>query len=603
MKTSSIGRFLFLTFLAQPWLVGIPSLGAQTFSRARIFHAIADADEVPEIAQVPVRHTRSKDFVLPFNLSENEKSSATEIQLFVRTPDSPWQKRASAGPSEGKFEFKVLDEGEIWFAIVTCDSSGNTNPAEPRTMPPALRVLVDTTAPVFEMKVEPGKPPVNQPLMRLEAIDLNPDPQSISVACYTGGNWHALTAQPGDASLFTLPPAATGIWKIRAISRDKAGNQANFEGQFPPAENKKTNPTEVADKNTKPFPPAATPGPKEKATTAPGPFPVMPPVQTVNASNPVEKQDAEIGPNGSATPPPADKPKDAEKKTGLDASKPIKLVVNSTDAQLDYAIEEVGPSGIGKVDVWITKDNGLTWKILAEDTDGKSPANCKLPGEGEFGITLAITNGSGAQGKGPTPGEKPEISLEVDTTFPTAKLGYAQVLATEGKAGAALFVKWEAKDKNLGEKPIRLLLAESPAGPFIPFGEPLANTGEFRWPVPANIPPKMFLKMEVADSAGNITQVEYATPLLMDPARPKGKVLAVRAAKGTNETPSKAALPPANNLVPAGFSPGPRTNPTGEAIEPLAKPEPALPGPQDSLPAGVPPLQANFSPKVPKSPN
>ena len=601
MNTSHIGRFLGMTLLAQSWLASNQPLSAQTFSRARIYQAIADAEDIPEIAQVPVRHTRSKDFVLPFNLTENEKTSATEVQLFVRTPDSPWQKRASAGPREGKFEFKVLDEGEIWFAVVTCDSSGSTNPPEPRIMPPALRVLVDTTAPVIEMKAEPGKPPVNQPMLRLEVIDQNPDLQSLSVACFTGGSWHALTPQSGDHSLFALPPSATGTWKIRALSRDKAGNQANFEGQFPPPENKKTGPTEVADKTGKPAHAPATPGPNEVPAPATAVAMATPPTKAAPAPPSPEKPAPIVASAKEPGNPLPEKPKETEKNKNSQPSAPVKLVVNSNEAQLDYAVEEVGPSGVSKVDVWVTKDNGLTWKILAEDTDGKSPAECKLPGEGEYGLALAITNGSGAQGKAPTPGDKPEILLEVDTTLPTAKLGYAQVLATEGKGGSALFVKWEAKDKNLGEKPIRLLLAESPGGPFTPFGEPLANTGEFRWPVPANIPPKMFLKMEVTDAAGNMTLVEHPSPLLMDPARPKGKVLAVRPAKGPSETSRMAPQPSPGEVVPAGFDPLPNNGPPGGSVEPLAKPEPAPPTLPDLPSSGLPPPPATPAPIQTKS--
>ena len=592
MKSSPMGRLLGLSLLAQSWLVSNQTGMGQTYSRARIFHAIADTEDSHDVAQVPVRHTRSKDFVLPFHLTENEKSSATEVQLFVRTPDSPWQKRASAGPREGKFEFKVLDEGEIWFAVVTCDSTGTTTPPEPRTMPPALRVLVDTTSPVIEMKAEPGKPPVNQPMLRLEAKDLNPDPQSLSVACFTGGSWHALTPQTEDQSLFALPPAATGTWKIRAICRDKAGNQANFEGQFPPTENKKTGAGEVADKNAQPAPSTANPATPItqglKNTLAPA-EPASGPAFKENPA-PAVTSAKEIGN------PAPDKAKSPE------PAPPSKLVVNSFDTQLEYAVEEIGPSGVSRVDVWVTKDKGLTWKILAEDTDGTSPADCKLPGEGEYGLNLVITNGSGAQGKAPTPGDKPEIILEVDTTFPSAKLGYAQVLANEGKDGSALFVKWEAKDKNLGEKPIRLLLAESREGPYIPFGEPLANTGEFRWPVPANIPPKMFLKMEVMDAAGNLTQVEHPSALLMDPARPKGKVLAVRPAKAANSTSPMAPKPAQNELIPARFETESKLEQSGKTPEPLAKPEPAPPAIPDHSPSGSILLPKPLAPAYPKAP-
>ena len=595
MKSARIWRTLAIGALTLPAFFQTGKLSAQSVKQARLVQALAGSEEETQFQQIPVRYTRSKDFVLPFNLTEMEKSSVAEVQLHVRTPDSPWQKRASAGPSEGKFEFKVLEEGEIWFAVVTCDGNGLTNPADPRTMPPALRVLVDNTAPSFEMKAEPGKPPVNQPFLRLEAKDLHLEDSSLSVACFTGGTWHALSPTAGDGSLFPLPPAAGGTWKIRAICRDKAGNQGNFEGLFPPPEEKKAPPAPVAEKDGKPAPATTKSSDEKKAPEAssspmqPGAVAAKPEPATAVASK-------------ASNAPSPEKAKPVEKKKEPDG--PKKLVVNSTEVQLEYAVEEVGPSGVAKADVWLTRDNGLTWKILTEDTDGKSPADCKLPGEGEFGITLVLTNGSGAPGREPTPGEKPEVVLEVDTTFPTAKLSYAQVLATEGGGGPALFVKWEAKDKNLGEKPIRLLLGESTAGPFVPFAEPLANSGEFRWPVPANCPPKMYLKLEVMDAGGNLTQVEHPTPVLMDPARPKGKVLAARPGKAGGE------IKPASNLqVPATLLPArleePPSNPLGKATEePLAKPEPA-PAPGSSLPSPdlpAAPSNPEPSPTIPPGP-
>ena len=49
-------------------------------------------------------------------------------------------------------------------------------------------------------------------------------------------------------------------------------------------------------------------------------------------------------------------------------------LVNSTRTTLDYKIEGVGPSGVGKVEIWITGDGGKTWNRKSEDPDMISPA-------------------------------------------------------------------------------------------------------------------------------------------------------------------------------------------------------------------------------------
>lgn len=238
MKSARIWRTLAIGALTLPAFFQTGKLSAQSVKQARLVQALAGSEEETQFQQIPVRYTRSKDFVLPFNLTEMEKSSVAEVQLHVRTPDSPWQKRASAGPSEGKFEFKVLEEGEIWFAVVTCDGNGLTNPADPRTMPPALRVLVDNTAPSFEMKAEPGKPPVNQPFLRLEAKDLHLEDSSLSVACFTGGTWHALSPTAGDGSLFPYPPPREGLGKSVPFAGIRRATKGILRVYSPPQKRK-----------------------------------------------------------------------------------------------------------------------------------------------------------------------------------------------------------------------------------------------------------------------------------------------------------------------------------------------------------------------------
>ena len=71
------------------------------------------------------------------------------------------------------------------------------------------------------------------------------------------------------------------------------------------------------------------------------------------------------------------------------------LMISQPRVSLDYKIEEEGKSGVGKVEVWITRDNGYKWDVFCEDPDKKSPAVFELPGEGHYGIRLSITNGRG----------------------------------------------------------------------------------------------------------------------------------------------------------------------------------------------------------------
>ncbi len=78
-------------------------------------------------------------------------------------------------------------------------------------------------------------------------------------------------------------------------------------------------------------------------------------------------------------------------------------IINTTHASIDYRIDTVGPSGVGKVEVYVTHDEGKSWRRVVEDVDRSTPADIDLPGEGLFGVRLAITNGNGFGGTPPAP--------------------------------------------------------------------------------------------------------------------------------------------------------------------------------------------------------
>src|SRR5207244_4128834 len=38
-------------------------------------------------------------------------------------------------------------------------------------------------------------------------------------------------------------------------------------------------------------------------------------------------------------------------------------VINTKRVTMEYEVSKVGPSGVGSVDVYLTRDDGLTWKL------------------------------------------------------------------------------------------------------------------------------------------------------------------------------------------------------------------------------------------------
>jgi hypothetical protein len=222
--------------------------------------------------------------------------------------------------------------------------------------------------------------------------------------------------------------------------------------------------------------------------------------------------------------------------TGAEQLPPLQLV-NSPQVTLDYAVRNAGPSGIGKVDLWMTKDDGRTWQWFADDPDLKPPITVDLPGEGLYGFRLVVQSRAGLSKRPPTPGDLPEMRIELDTTPPEAQLYAPQ---SEPRQRDTLILSWRAVDRNLVTNPITLQWAEQRDGAWQVIGENLGNvrspagmelpakaTGSFAWRLPPNVPPRVFLRLAVRDSAGNTSVAETSEPVLIDLKEPEGRLLGI----------------------------------------------------------------------------
>ncbi|TMQ31987.1 MAG: hypothetical protein E6K70_21045 [Planctomycetota bacterium] len=104
------------------------------------------------------------------------------------------------------------------------------------------------------------------------------------------------------------------------------------------------------------------------------------------------------------------------------ASGPFHQLLNATKVSLEYQIEQQGPTGVSKVEVWVTRDTGNTWTCLLEDKKGHSPVEFELPGEGLYGVSLVVYNGNGVSSAVPAKGDAPDYLVEIDLTRPAAQL-------------------------------------------------------------------------------------------------------------------------------------------------------------------------------------
>jgi hypothetical protein len=225
-------------------------------------------------------------------------------------------------------------------------------------------------------------------------------------------------------------------------------------------------------------------------------------------------------------------------------------VTNHLRFDLGYHVEQQGPSGISRVDLWVTRDDGQTW-VKWSHHDGREsavkvvldhPANTSP--EGLYGFRLVPVSGAGLSEREPVRGDAPDIRIVVDTTPPVIEW-YEPTSDRDSRD--TLVIRWKATDRNFGDKPITLEWAEKPTGPWHPvaaagdgtviqatagLGTPqrLANTSQYAWRVPPGTPPRVYFKVTARDAAGNLTEGVTPDPVLIDLATPKARIKGIIAA-------------------------------------------------------------------------
>jgi hypothetical protein len=457
-------------------------------------------------------------------------SQIVEVQMFVsHDRGANWNFYTRVKPDQSRIPFRTAADGEYWFAARTLDRAGKFQPQTVTS--PALIVVIDTKPPTVLLSAESG--PGGQITARWEIYDphLKPDSLSLQYRTSTNGPWqpvavsdkdltNAETTQSGEVTWWPTPGTQEVI--VRAEVSDTVGNKAvghaqvklgpggNTSSDSPKEAVKKDSPLPLGDiKNASPLPTnprsANGEGPGARAVTA-GSNP------KIGNKYPSDVASALLNNPFLAYLPPNEKPR----------------MVNSRVFELDYDLQAVGPSGVSRVELFGTRDGGRTWRSYGIDSDNRSPMSVRVDEEGMYGFRIVVTSGAGLGDPPPKSGDKPSIWVGVDLTRPTAKINSAEF--GTGNNEDKLVITWEASDKMLAEKPVTLYYSSQPGGQFTPFASNLENSGRYVWSLDGSIPPLVYLRLEVADEAGNHTFYDHPQPIPLDRSRPTGQIRNVRPA-------------------------------------------------------------------------
>lgn len=177
-------------------------------------------------------------------------------------------------------------------------------------------------------------------------------------------------------------------------------------------------------------------------------------------------------------------------------------IIGSKRFRLNYGIDSIDPSGVARVDLWLTRDDGKTWQAWGSDPDNQSPFPVEVRQEGRFGFRIVVHSKDGLTGQGPASGDDPDMWILVDTQSPLARI--TSVPYGRGNEAGRLVVNYSVSDKFLTLRPIVLAYSSNPQGPWDVIGEGLRNEGRFVWKPTPDVPDRIFLRIDALDKAGNV---------------------------------------------------------------------------------------------------
>jgi hypothetical protein len=506
-------------------------------------------------------HTNKLKFRIPFHYDSAELSrlGAREIRLYVsRDHGRTWQQIQAVTPDAGKFNFQAPSDGEYWFIVRTLDSKNHLHP-DGNVTDPGLMVIVDTTPPSLELQLRQPSP--GKVELRWSASDEHLDPTQLRLEYLQpgSGDWQTVSVVPKSSGQTGWSIPQGGTVSVRGSIADFARNVAHDQTELRVAPAGQTVPRQDAPGARQPV--AGSEGtPRDNlALTLPEHFPSSSPATLESPLS--EADDAPRGPAKIASAAPAGNapiaihPKNSlvslnsenRAASGIQPREPSsrqveskqlppvrQRIVGSRKFQIGYKLQDVGPSGVAGVELYITPDNGATWYHYGSDDDNESPVQVEVPKAGTYGFALGVRSGAGLASEPPQNGDAPAIIVIVDQTPPQLEL--LPVEQGRGKNSNKILISWKCSDENLRETPISIFYSTTGQAPWLPIASDLENSGSYLWTVDPGSTPKFSVRIEARDMAGNTQVVESQQPVVIDLARPTAKIIDV-------ESPAEGGVP------------------------------------------------------------
>ncbi len=452
---------------------------------------------------------------IPFDFKDEQirQLKATEVHLLVSNDrGKSWKTAARAKPQDRLFRYNAADNGDYWFAVRMMNSQNQ--PVQPGVPQVGLKVTVDDIPPLLDLKVRELSPGRVELTWQAEDDALNIESLEIQFREGEDGEWRPVATEKQSVGRVDLPIRAAGTVFVAARVSDQAKNEAKSEEQTSVSSESKTQPRETEPDFTKPV--AIHPGPvgggidslktqpriitDSSLTARPVPQSISQSMGSPVRVNPALSHRQQYYPTGAK-------------------------IIKANAFNIGYSLEQVGPSGVGGVDLFITEDNGRHWFSYGSDPDRQSPFAVRVEHGGQFGFAIRARSGIGLSDDPPKPGHPPEMVVIVDQDAPRPKLG--NLTQGQGLTHNQVQFSWVLMDADLPEQPVMLSRAYSPTGPWEPISSWIENSGRYIWTLDQTIDRPIYIRLEARDLAGNIGKVDSDQPLHIDLTRPTARILDV----------------------------------------------------------------------------
>ena len=520
----------------------------------------------------------SRTIKLPIEYKKDRKAIRQVLLYVARNGENTWYQEAFVTPDKDAFVYVAKDDGVYWFKMVIEDLKGNKDPANLTVDPPDMKMVIDTVPP--QVRVTNAKRNGEELVVEWSVEDKFPNDAETKVHFRATDNpktyWQEVTLPANSRTGVKFPCGTSDAVTVKITAVDVAGNRTEITREFPavgatvalsptmpvvpsgpaagvgagaitPPPADVTPPAPAGPGPVAPMLPAAPVGPPASALpftvqTAPPVTPYQPPAPAYTAGpSPL----ATVDPKATALPAQGTAPAGAWTGAAPSVEVSRAQVINYPRFDLGFDLEQRGPSGISRVDLWVTRDEGKSWHKWSQH-DGKGGAvrvaldvreNTQL--EGNYGFRLVPVSGAGLSEREPVAGDAPDMRVTLDVTAPQIDLFPP---LSDPNSPDTLVIQWKATDRNFGDDPITLEWSDAPAGPWkpvasngndpvvqataisAPVAKRLANTGQYAWRVPTGIPARVYLKATARDAAGNVKEVVTREPILVDLTKPRARI-------------------------------------------------------------------------------